>query len=220
MGTLLRKEGLKEGQISMVTTDVQITIQAILTIMAFTILYKENPLSRITEHIVIGGTAGHIFVTGFFKFIGKWDTYTSGWFMYFPIMAIGILLYTMVSKKYRWYSRYPTAVMLGIGTGLTVRTIPRAQIINQIGLTLKPLTGNLVNDISIIVVLVGVIAGMFYFLFDLRLTNNIYGKYLIKLGAVFVGTAWGVGWASNILGRGSVLLDRIVFILYEWLQVG
>ncbi|MFX0204456.1 MAG: hypothetical protein ACFFDT_00645 [Candidatus Hodarchaeota archaeon] len=204
----------------MVATDLQIMLQALFTITAFTILIKENPLSRIGEHIVIGGTAAHVFVTGVYKFIGKIDTYTSEWYLYFPIIAIGVLLYTIVSKEYRWYSRYPTAIMLGIGTGLTVRTIPRAQIVDQIALTLTPFTGDLLVDFSSIIILIGVIAGMFYFLFDVRITDNIYGRNLIKLGAVFVGTAWGVGWASNILGRGSVLLDRIVFILYEWLQLG
>lgn len=196
---------------------IQNWIGALLTFMVLSMLWKENVLFRIAEHIMIGSGIAHVVVSTLYKVIGSGDFYMSEWYVYIPVILLGLMFYTKYTKTYRWMMRYPTALVVGIGTGLVVRTLPKVQIVDQIALTINPLTGSPMAIFTNLIILVGVITGLYYFIFYDKLSTNTVSASIRSVGLTFILISFGVGWATVIVGNGAKFMDRVMFLLYDFI---
>lgn len=99
---------------SNITTAVTIWIGALGTLAIYSILYKENPIYRIAEHVFIGAAAGYgIFIT-WVEILKPawWDQITQGrWYWIFALIA-GAMFYFIYSRRYVWISRIIFGVLL------------------------------------------------------------------------------------------------------------
>lgn len=203
----------------MISTDPNIWIMAFFTIAITTLAFKDNPLAKFAEHTFLAATAGN-FVTMAWRNInqiGISGVMKGSVSMIIPLL-FGIALYTRYSKKYIWVSRYPTALMIGIGTGVTVRGFVEFQFTQQIVDTFKPL-----NSFNNIFFVFAVVVCLTYFVYSLTPKNETLAKqmsYISTLGRYLMMMAFGASMANTVITRVGQYAGRMMFLLYDWLGLG
>ncbi len=188
-------------------------VAAIGTLAMMSFAWRENPFYRAFEHIYIGISAGHATVMGWNNLESSLvEPLTSGsnYFVIIPLI-LGLLLYARFFRGYNWVSRYPMAVLVGIGTGLTIRGTIGSQLVQQIQATMIPL-----NSIDNIIMVVGTVTTLMFFYFTLtkenkvvRISGNI-GKYVMMI-------AFGASFGNSVMSRMSMMIGRVQFLLGDWL---
>ncbi|QOR34803.1 hypothetical protein IMX26_15280 [Clostridium sp. 'deep sea'] len=181
-----------------------------LGLMSFTI--KENPFYRFVEHVYVGIGAAHSLVMGWesLKTTAFTPIATGNYLKLIPVI-IGLLLYTRFAKGAIWMSRYPLAILVGIGTGLTIKGTIGAQIINQIQATILPL-----NSINNVIIVFGVITVLMFFYFTRKNDNKIFNASS-KVGRYVMMIAFGALFGNAVMGRMSLMIGRVQFLLGDWL---
>ncbi|QOR33758.1 hypothetical protein IMX26_09610 [Clostridium sp. 'deep sea'] len=190
-------------------------IAAIGTLGLMSFAIKENPLYRFVEHIYVGVGAAHSIVLG-------WESLQTTaitplivdhkFFKLIPII-VGLLLFARFFKGAMWLSRYPLAVLVGIGTGLTIKGTIGANIIDQVKATLVPL-----NNINNIIIVLGVLTVLMFFYFTRKNTNKLFNASS-KIGRYVMMVAFGALFGNAVMGRMSLMIGRVQFLLGEWLHI-
>ena len=207
---------------SHITANVTIWVAAVGTLAIYSILYKENPVYRMAEHVFIGAAAGYgVFVT--WTQILKpqwWDKITHGeWYWIFALIA-GSMFYFIYSKKHVWISRIIFGTLLGLIAGAAFKGFAGINI-DRIYASFKPLhgagmtPGDVANNAVFIVVLLAVMA---YFFFSFEHRNRITSAPA-KLGRWFLMFAFGAMFGSTVMARMSLLIGRMYFLLHDCLGI-
>ena len=181
-----------------------------LGLMSFAI--KENPFYRFVEHVYVGIGAAHSVVLGWESLKTTAITpIANGNLIKIVPLVIGLLLYTRFVKGAMWMSRYPLAMLVGIGTGLTIKGTIGAQIIDQVRATLLPLT-----SIDNIIIVFGLLSVLMFFYFTRKNTNKIFNASS-RVGRYVMMIAFGALFGNAVMGRMSLMIGRVQFLLGEWL---
>lgn len=198
-------------------------IEFILTIFIFSFLYKENRLFRLAEHLAVGAAAGHVVLTGigYITNSGIKPIMLGNFIPIIPII-LGIVTFGAFSRRYSWTSRYPTALMAGVGMGLSIRGAVKASLIDQIiaAITL-PQNPDLLGVFNYVLGALIVITSLSYFIFT-REQKGIL-RFSSKLGRYFMLAGLGVGYVSFMLGRNTMLIARLAFLVetvQKWFFAG
>lgn len=111
-------------------------VQAICMLMAWSLLYKENKIYRVGEAMTIGfflGVTLKYAVDVLYKRVytpllieGKWMSWV------LVVTILGILLYTRFIKSIWWISRWPVAILGGVGAAVAVRGALGPMILKQL----------------------------------------------------------------------------------------
>ncbi len=198
----------------METLGTWVAVFMTLGLLSFAI--GENPFYRLVEHLYVGVAAAHSMIIG-------WENLQNNAFT--PMMEegeiakiipviLGILLYARFIKGQLWLSRIPMSALVGIGVGLTVRGTITAEFLNQIRATLIPL-----NSIDNIIIVFGVISVLMFFYFTRKDTNPLF-NYSGTVGRYIMMIAFGALFGNAAMGRMSLMIGRLRFLLVEWLGLG
>ena len=124
------------------STDAGVWVSALLTIAAYSFLWKENRLFRAVEHIFVGLGAGYGIAMGYSNIVSKaWNPITKEGKVYLVIPVImGVLLFGRFVKSMRWTARIPLAFIVGMGAAIALRGAVEQQFVKQIQATMMPLT--------------------------------------------------------------------------------
>ncbi|MGB4433523.1 MAG: hypothetical protein WBJ05_06045, partial [Bacillota bacterium] len=133
------------------------------------------------------------------------------WSLLVPI-ALGMLLYTRFFKKISWLSRFPLAMLVGIGTGLAIRGTIGSQIVNQIKSTILPL-----NSINNAIIIFGTLGVLIYFFFSREHTGPL--KHVSTFGRCIMMVSFGAAFGSTVMGRMALLINRLHFLYANWLGI-
>jgi len=193
---------------------LSILIATTLTLMMYTILYRENPAFRFGEHIMVGSTVGHAIVLAVFQIRDlAWIKFHQGittgnlrGLAYIIPMILGILLYFQFSSKYRFISRLSIALMLGVGIALSIRGLLFVNVVGQIKGAMIPLT-----SIKNIAYLIGIICVLLYFVYEER-ASRVAGP-LPKVGRYILMLTMGAYFANAIMGRVSIVIGTLNTLL-------
>jgi hypothetical protein len=188
-------------------------VAAIGTLAMMSFAWRENPFYRAFEHIYIGISAGHATVMGWNNLQSSLIEPLSSGSNYFVVipLILGLLLYARFFRGYNWVSRYPMAVLVGIGTGLTIRGTIGSQLVQQIQATMLKL-----NSIDNIIMVVGTVTTLLFFYFTLTRENKVVrvsgtiGKYVMMV-------AFGASFGNSVMSRMSMMIGRVQFLLGDWL---
>ncbi len=103
-------------------------------------------------------------------------------------LVLGLLLYTRFSPKTAWISRWPTAVITGIGLGIAVQALPKAQILAQlkVGSWVGPTP---LAAFSNIIYTVALFSTLSFFIFTVK-QKGVVGS-VAKVGRFFMIIAFG-----------------------------
>ncbi len=205
------------------------TIAALMTIAILSFLWKDNPLYKFAEHLVVGVSMGYwvviLYQTSFtpklFQPIGRVLNGTSTTLLD-PLVVIpaglGVLLFSRFIPRVGWLGRLPMAYILGVGSGAAVPLLIQVSVIQQIFPTMSVFlpanwgtSGAMLNSV---LVLLGVICGLAYFFFSARHTGVLGGMSRIGIWILMVG--FGASFGYTVMSRISLLYGRMNFMVFEW----
>lgn len=208
---------------------IGIWVAAILTLSIYSFLYKDNPLYKIAEHLFVGVSAGYgivlTFYQGFIPYVveplkeGFGGQYVE-LIVIIPVI-IGMLFFARFIPRYSWLVRYPIAFMLGIFSGIAIPLTLQGYIFEQMHGTIRPF-GVFANMgpfeiFGAILMLIGVICTLTYFFFSVEHRGAV--GIISKIGIIFLMIGFGSAFGNTVMGRVSLLIQRIDFLLTDWLHI-
>jgi hypothetical protein len=196
------------------------TIGAIFTIAIFSFLYKDNPLYKIAESIVVGVAAGYFTVLLFWTSLKPkfWDqiiVYHKWWYVIPGIL--GILMYFRFSKRYSWVSRYPLCLYIGIGSGIAIPLSLQTFVVRQVEATMLPINFQSLEGWNNFLVVIMVFSALIYFFFSMEHRGLVGRTATFGIWVIMIG--FGASFGYTVMARVSLLIGRIQFLLGDWLQL-
>ncbi|MFO7941962.1 MAG: hypothetical protein R6U92_04890 [Bacillota bacterium] len=192
-----------------------IWVAGLLTLFAYSFLYKDNKLYQATEHLYVGLGAGYTLTQGYSNVVGAgWEPLMDGNFWMVVPMILGLMLFGRFSPGTRWMSYYPMGVIVAIGATLALRGAIPANIIEQLQATMIP-----INSVNNALIVFGTLATLTFFFFTLGAMtnrNSLLFKFSL-LGRWVLMVAFGAAFGNAVMGRTSLLIARIQFLLGDWL---
>jgi len=205
------------------------TFGAFLTLATFSFLYKDNPFYKIAEHLVVGVSAGYFVIIlwhnalvpllfqrlsdGDWHFL--WLNSSKPW--YWIPAILGAMMWTRFSHNYAWISRWPIALYIGIAAGLAVPLEMANRVNKQLYASMSGVInwGNfwgqdfldVTSGYSQLLIFVGAIAALFYFLFS-KAHTGVFGG-VAKFGIWILMIGFGASFGYTVMGRISLFINRI-----------
>ncbi len=211
---------------------IGIWVAAFLTLSIYSVLYRDNPFYRFAEHLFVGVSVGYGIVLsiyqGFIPF--AWNPFFAavtgesaiGFIKLIPI-CIGLLFFARLSPRHTWLIRYPIAILIGFGAGVAIPNVLRANIFEQTRGTIAPFAEIAAGTLSgwgifeAVLMVVGVICTLTYFFFSVEHRGPV--KWLSKVGIAFLMIGFGSAFGNTVMGRVALLIQRVDFLLNDWLNI-
>lgn len=190
-------------------------VGAFLMICVFTLLYKENPLSRVAEHAMIGVAAGYVFVTNFW-FI--YNTGVKGVFngnpQYILALVLGALLFANLSKKWAWLGRYGLSLITGTGVALAISRVVLTDVLVQMVSIVEPFLtlSTPVSWINATLMLVITVSVLSYFLFTTKARSQTISP-IYKFGRYAMMLSFGMQYGQTATYRINMAIGRLDALL-------
>jgi hypothetical protein len=208
------------------TTGPWVWVAAVLTLAIYSFLYKDNPFYKIAEYIFVGISAGYwaVFLWWNYAYPNLFEPLGRGDYLNIIPIALGLMMFTQLSKRSSWLVRFPLTFVLGVSLGLQIVAAVEGDMVPQLRGTFSPFvrgalfsTYDFWTSIGYLVLLIGVLATITYFFFS-REHRGVLGVSS-KIGIYFLMVAFGASFGYTIMARISLLFGRMHFLLADWLQV-
>ena len=211
----------------MISTDFWVWVSALLTICSFSLLYGDNILFRFAEYTFISVVIGHAVVVGLQTLYPMFYPLLNGTqpILIIPLI-LGIMALFVAWRKYAWLAALPFAVIVGVGTGLSMRAVITTDIIGSIRALIletgKIFVGPPADQIGYLVRVVFCIGAMFYFLFTVFVKGRgsvtvgwlrTFGKYVLLIYL-------GIGLGNSAMQYSGLATSAINRLLRLWLGFG
>lgn len=202
------------------STDPSVWIAAMLTLAIFSFLYRDNPFYKLAEHLFVGVSTGYLVVVAFEAL--RDDIYLrlrdNGDVLVLVPAILGLLVFARLSSRLAWVSRWPIAFVVGATAGFAIPNIVQAYLLRHTEATMTALwtpSGSPAAAINALLVLVGVLSVLVYFFFSLPHEGPL--RIVAQTGMVYLMLFFGAAFGYTIMGRISILIGRMDFLLLEWL---
>ena len=176
-------------------------------------LYKETPIYRFAEHSYIAIMLAVSLVVNTNNVMRIAVTpMLGGQIIYIVPIILGFMIYAMLSREYRWVSRYPIAILVGSGFGLGMRGVIRPDILDATVATITPpATGGMMEWINFVYLAVGMISSIMYFLLTYEHSGALQAP--TRIGRLFIMVGLGAYFGNTVLFRLTMLAGRAKFFL-------
>ena len=200
----------------MISTDISIWLGAFFTIAIFSYAFKDNLCFRLAEQTFVAAVVGNAAVMAVNNIITLGTArIATGQLAYVLPIILGLILFMRFSKKYFWVNRYGISVLVGISTAVILRTMPKANIADQVVAAMQPLT-----SLDPIVMLVGTVTSLMYFTFTFkRVHESKVFSIPMKVGRYMMMAAFGAAFGATVMSRMNFLIARLMFLLRDWLGI-
>ena len=196
-------------------------LAGLLTLAVLSFLYRDNPAYKMAESLLIGLSIGYFLVI-------TWNNslvtllfsplFGEGRFSLVIPLLLGLMMFGRFHSKTAVWSRIPIGVLIGSGAGVAIPAMLGARTMAQMSATVQPLfSGSGLPDLSVLVVLVGVICTLAYFYFS-REHRGPFGQ-VAKLGTWFLMIFFGTTFGYTVMSRMSTLIGRVEFLLSDFLRL-
>jgi hypothetical protein len=212
---------------------VEIWLGAFATLAVFSFLYRENRAYRFAEHVLLGlGVGFGVATTITDILLPKW---------YVPLVTalaqhrwgaagIGLLAgilgsfwYGMYHPRTIWLSRLVMGITIGAGAGIAFKAQINDKLPQLIASFKSPYVppakasgyNTTADNIVFIVVLTCVLA---YFFFSFQHNNRLL-RASAHWGRLFLMVTFGVFFGNTVMTRMSVFIERVWFLLTQWLHL-
>lgn len=220
--------------------DVQVWIGALLTLMVFSFLWRDNPFYKFAEHVFVGVSAAYWMVMGFwttlwpalvlklFPAAGRWSSPDAPVGAWDPVAlipaALGLLMLARLWPRLSWLGKWPTAFALGTTAGYSLVRYLRSDFLYQIeatiGTGLAPTAAGRwlwQESLAQLLVLAGTVSGLVYFV-NTREQRGAYGR-VARWGLLVLMVTFGASFGSAVMGRVALLVGRFQELLGPWLGI-
>jgi hypothetical protein len=184
-------------------------------------LYKDNPFFRFAESIFAGVSLGY--------YIGQETSQTIVPNLIEPLIhnplgradlifpfLVGVNLYTRYIPKIAWCARWSLAIYIGYYVGVNMVQKLHGEVLPQMQNTIVPLmlADGWASLIQNVVLFVGVLTVLVYFFFSLEHKGVVGGAS--RLGIWFLMVGFGAAFGYTVMGRVSLLIGRMDFLINQW----
>ncbi len=203
---------------------IGIWVGAFFTLAIYSFLYKENPVYRLAEHLVVGISLGYTMVLIYNTVIlpKLLEPIFAGdhWLLIIPGL-LGLLYITRFIPSIAWLSRYPIAFLMGTGMGIGFPLTLKAYVLRQLEAAMIPLYSSGMQWHEVLgnlVMIFGTLAALIYFFFSKPHKGPFFGTGS-KIGIWVIMLGFGATFGFTVMGRISLLIGRIQYLLGDWLHV-
>jgi len=200
---------------------IGIWVSALLTLFAFSFIYKDNPFFRFAESLFAGVSLGYYIGIVLNQtimpnlveplktdFAGNWDLLVAG--------LIGVLLYVRYVPRIGWWSRYALAIYVAYYIGVEFTRRIHGEVLPQLARTILPLWPASATTLLVsLVFIVGVYSVLVYFFFSKE--QNAVTSKIARVGIWFLMVSFGAAFGFTVMGRIALLLGRLNFLILNWL---
>ncbi|OFZ51800.1 MAG: hypothetical protein A2381_00665 [Bdellovibrionales bacterium RIFOXYB1_FULL_37_110] len=195
-------------------------VAAFFTIAIFSYLWKENPLYRFAEHVLVGISVGYLVCI-------TWENVlhpklvepilkNGEYVLIIPGIMAALMLFRF-SQKIGWISFWPLAFLIGF-SGYAIPTVIETNMLTQIQATVNtPLSGGWFELVSGLFIILGTLACLVYFYFSYP-HKGVVGK-TAQFGSMLLMVSFGASFGFTVMARISLLIGRVLFLLRDWLGV-
>jgi hypothetical protein len=199
--------------------DLSTLVAGVLTLAIFSFLYRDNPVYKMAESLLIGVSIGYFLVI----------TWTNSLMalLFNPLfeqgrlallVPLGLLMFGRFHRRTSVLSRIPIAVLIGSGAGVAIPAMLGARTLAQMSATIEPfLAAGVLPTISALVVLAGVLCTLAYFYFS-REHKGAVGAFA-SAGTWFLMIFFGTTFGYTVMSRMSTLIGRVEFLLTDFLHL-
>lgn len=219
------------------STPFETWLAAFLTLAVFSFLYRDNPFYKFAEHLFVGVSAAYWMVLGFWStlwpnaivplfpnaasVVGATPPAQRDWIILIPVI-LGLMMLLKMVPRYASWGNYTTAFIIGTTAGYSLVRYLRSDFIYQLGSIIKSVIPESANIgisemITNIFILLATISALYYFL-RIR-TKKRSANYFSRFGLLVLMTAFGVSFGSAVMGRVTLLVDRLHFLFSDWLGI-
>jgi hypothetical protein len=200
---------------------IGIFVAGVLTLAILSFLYRDNPVYKMAEYLLVGVAIGYALVIAWTSTLVDLliePLFRQGdWSLLVPL-TLGLLVFGRFHPRTNSLSRLPLAVLIGSGAGAAIPAMLGPRILSQVSGCVVPLTSEsgTVNW-SGLVVLIGVICTLGYFFFS-REHRGALGV-ASKTGTYFLMIFFGTTFGYTVMSRMSTLIGRVEFLLTDLLRL-
>jgi hypothetical protein len=205
-------------------------VGALATLALYSILYRENPLYRLAEHVFVGLATGYgVYVLWKDVLYPKWWTplvVGGQWWWSFAFVA-GAMYYTLYFKRFSWMSRMVMVTMMGFTAGQVFRAWAGRYVPLISSAMAKPLFYYdpshapawrapylHLDNLLFVAIMVSVLT---YFLFSFE-HQNLLVRRTAQTGRWVMMIGFGAIFGSTVMARLSLFIGRLVFLFREWIH--
>lgn len=201
--------------------DVATLIAGLLTLAIFSFLYRDNPIYKMAESLLVGVSIGYFLVitwTNSLVSLLYHPLVDDGqWALLVPLV-LGLIMFGRLHHKTSAWSRLPIAVLIGSGAGVAIPAMLGARTLSQMSATVAPLvSASGWPNLSGIIVLLGVLTTLSYFYFSSE-HKGLLGQSA-KVGTWFLMLFFGTTFGYTVMSRMSTLIGRVEFLLSDFLHL-
>lgn len=193
----------------------------LVTIAIFSFLYRDNPLYRAAEHLLMGLSVG-------FTIVLLWNSVLKPK-MLTPLisegdvtalipLALSALMLLRLRSSWSYLSKPVLAFVVGAGAGVSIPAMFDARILKQVAATIEPFAAigrsssvSVLAVIEAVVGLIGCVAVMVYFFYTRPDTKPV--RAVSTMGVYFMMVFFGATFGYTVTSRLTLLIGRIEFLL-------
>ncbi len=215
-----------------------IWLAALLTLGILTFLYKDNPFYKFCEAFYVGLSAGYWVVSYFWQNLVPYvydplkagiesfgaTTILWGQFLAIAPLVLGVMMLARLVPSVGWISRWPLAFVVGYTAGLRMITFLQSNVMTQLQNSVEPVvrmsaSGEFMpwETFNVLLVTFGTFAGLLYFYFS-KEHKGAFGT-ISRIGTWFLMVTFGAAFGYTVMGRMSLLIGRIDFLMADWLHI-
>jgi hypothetical protein len=219
------------------STQAEVWIGALLTLMIFSFLWKDNAFYKFAEHLFVGVSAAYWMV------VAIWTTIlpnliarlypslvqrvipgagaTEPQYDYLLPLVFGLLLLTRLLPKIHYLSRWAMALVIGYAAGTNLIRYLQSDLMSQISSTIVPVVVVAEGRVSVgqtfshIILFLGVFCGLVYFFFSREHKGVL--KPASRIGIWILMVTFGASFGYTVMARISLLTGRVQYLLRDWL---
>ncbi len=212
----------------MVWNDLGVIIAAGLTLAMYSFLYKDNPVFKFTEHLYVGVATGYTVCINWYHFLkpllfDRLQYLLHPRYVLIVPALLGLLMFSRFFPKIGWLSRWSFAFITGMYAGIGIPLVISQLILEQMKGTLKaPVFAfdgvwAFVDGVAPLLVVLGVLTVLVYFYFSMEHKGTV--GVLSRIGIWFLMISFGASFGFTVMGRVSLLIERLTFLFKDWLNV-
>ena len=198
---------------------LQYSVAAFLTLCVFSFLWRDNVFYKLAEAIFVGTSVGYTLGL-YYKTLAYprlvLPLFYQGKIHYVLACVLGVLYLTRFSRKYGWLSRWPMALLIGFGSGMTIPYAIQAQVFKQLSASMLPLWSSAGFKFNNFLIVLGVLCTLFYFFFSIEHKGKLV-KIPVRIGIIYIMISFGATFGYTVMARFALLIGRINFLWYTWL---
>jgi len=208
---------------------IGVWVAAILTLVVYSHLLKDNVLSRLAQHLFVGVAAGYAGVIAWHGVIAPRlvqpildDPTANGWLLLPGLLGI-FLIVGRTLRPLSWLATWSLAFLFGLGIALSVGGALVGILVPQLAATMLSLNPNvgLVAWVNNFLIVVGTISALLYFTYTTRPDSPVGRAVSLfaSIGKWVLLVAFGAILGTTVLSRVSLLIGRVQFLLEDFPQV-